>query len=326
MESTAKNQGVQVGMTRGAIRRHLSKKIEEWAATLPDHLAKDAKNGCIVAGGAIASMLLGERVNDYDFYFESIDLAERIAKHYVGVFQPQIDAVNDLKPALLRTSVKNIFGEDETRLVLRIASAGVLGDADSQYKYFEQHPEDASGEFVEEVFRRFEANQLKASEELRRATMSDKYRPILMTDNAISLSGCIQIVIRFHGPPEIITKTFDFEHCCATYYHKRNELNVSCTTLEALLARRLVYSGSYYPLCSLFRIRKFIKRGFSITAGQMLKIAFQISSADLKNQEVLREQLIGVDAAYFSQLMEGLKSQKEVDGMYLAKLVDEVFQ
>lgn len=39
----------------------------------------------------------------------------------------------------------------------------------------------------------------------------------------------------------------------------------------------------------------------------MLKMMFQISEFDLKNPDVFEEQLIGVDVAYFSALIEALR-------------------
>jgi hypothetical protein len=39
----------------------------------------------------------------------------------------------------------------------------------------------------------------------------------------------------------------------------------------------------------------------------MLKMMLQVSDLDLKNPDVLEEQLIGVDVAYFSTLIEVLR-------------------
>jgi hypothetical protein len=51
-----------------------------------------------------------------------------------------------------------------------------------------------------------------------------------------------------------------------------------------------------------------LKRGWNISAGEMLKVMFQISELDLKNPDVLEEQLIGVDVAYFSALINILRN------------------
>jgi hypothetical protein len=47
-----------------------------------------------------------------------------------------------------------------------------------------------------------------------------------------------------------------------------------------------------------------IQRGWTVNAGEILKMLFQVSELDLKNIEVLEEQLIGVDVAYFSLLIQ----------------------
>ena len=101
------------------------------------------------------------------------------------------------------------------------------------------------------------------------------------------------------------------------------------------MARELVYVGSKYPLCSVIRTRKFLKRGFTINAGQYLKMAFQISSLDLTNIAVLEDQLTGVDVAYFATLIDALQkhSEKEkeegrefkLEYGYLAAIIDKIF-
>ena len=61
--------------------------------------------------------------------------------------------------------------------------------------------------------------------------------------------------------------------------------------------------GSKYPLCSIIRTRKFIQRGYTINAGQYLKMAMQLNELDLKDVSVLQDQLIGVDSAYFDMVI-----------------------
>jgi hypothetical protein len=102
--------------------------------------------------------------------------------------------------------------------------------------------------------------------------------------------------------------------------------------LESILTKRLKYQGSLYPLTSIVRVRKFLKRNWNIGAGELLKIMFQISELDLKDPDVLEEQLTGVDVAYFSQLIDALRlhSEKHVDftltSQYLNTLIDRMFE
>ena len=54
---------------------------------------------------------------------------------------------------------------------------------------------------------------------------------------------------------------------------------------------------------------------------------FQISELDLKNPNILEEQLIGVDVAYFAQLIEILRnvSPEKITSSYINEIIDRVF-
>ena len=54
-----------------------------------------------------------------------------------------------------------------------------------------------------------------------------------------------------------------------------------------------------------------LERGFNISALEQLKIMFQISQLDLTDPNVLEEQLIGVDVAYFSMLINMLRKDED---------------
>src|SRR5690606_21747234 len=134
---------------------------------------------------------------------------------------------------------------------------------------------------------------LRANENIENTEDKDKkYYPKFFSPNAISLSDDIQIVIRFYGTAEEIHKTFDFVHATNYFTHKEG-LVTNNEAIESLLTKQLKYQGSLYPLTTIIRIKKFLKRGWNINAGEMLKAMFQISELDLKNPDVLEEQLIG---------------------------------
>ena len=136
-----------------------------------------------------------------------------------------------------------------------------------------------------------------------------KYRPVFMTSNAITLSDKVQIILRFYGEPDEIHSNYDYIHCTCYWQSWDSELILRPAALEALLSRTLSYVGSKYPICSLVRLRKFVQRGWRINAGQILKIAYQISKLNLDDLSVLEDQLTGVDTAYFVQLIERLKKR-----------------
>ena len=135
------------------------------------------------------------------------------------------------------------------------------------------------------------------------------------------------MIVRFYGEPDSIHENYDFVHCTNYWTSWDRKLTLRPAAIEALLARELRYVGSKYPLCSLIRTRKFIQRGWAITAGQILKMAMQLNELDLTNVGVLEEQLTGVDTAYFEQIIKALRERdkEKVDTTYLVQLIDRLF-
>jgi len=168
----------------------------------------------------------------------------------------------------------------------------------------------------------------KLNEELKADPKKKPYRPIFLTDNAVSLANKVQLIIRFYGAPSQIHDNFDFAHAMCYYDFKEDKLSLPSEALEAILSKTLVYEGSLYPIASLFRIRKFMNRGWRISAGQMLKIIWQVNKLKLDDTAILREQLLGVDQAYMHQLITALSKvqpHEKVDGAYVAALIDKIF-
>lgn len=157
------------------------------------------------------------------------------------------------------------------------------------------------------------------------------FAPIFLSSNAITLAGYpypLQIVLRFWGEPDAIHDTYDFVHCTNYWEMATGKLVLRPEAMEALLSRTLVYRGSLYPVCSIMRLRKFIRRGWRINAGQILKILLQVSGLNLRDRKVLEDQLTGVDAAYFEQALmlcnEGL--DEPLDHCRLVEVLDRVFE
>lgn len=151
------------------------------------------------------------------------------------------------------------------------------------------------------------------------------YAPVMITTNAISLNNQIQIITRFTGTPEQIHSNFDFIHC-TNYYTPKDGLVLNVPALQAILSKELKYVGSKYPICSVFRLRKFIKREWTITAGEILKICWDISKLDLEDMTVFREQTTGVDSAYFSAIINILRrGDRPLDRTYLVELIDRIW-
>lgn len=315
------------GMKAKTIRKILRKLVDDWLATIEDSNVKQlAAKNTIITGGSIASMLLGEPINDFDFYFRDRETTLAVAKYYVARFQPEIRAGIPCK-----TYVDDSMSD---RIRVHIKSAGIASEEGTEqpYEYFESRPAEEADAYVGEVmtdpgdiedrYEETEALALQAKDDDK-----PKYRPVFMSTNAITLSHRIQIILRFYGEPSVIHENFDFVHCTNYWISNDNELTLRREAMETLLSRELRYVGSKYPICSLIRLRKFIKRGWTINAGQILKMATQISELDLKSIQVLQDQLTGVDAAYFVQLISQLKDKdsEKVNTAYLVEIIDRMF-
>jgi len=331
-------------MKSKTINAVLNKKLDDWAESVDDiEIQNIIKDKSIITGGCIASMLLGEPVNDYDVYFKDYDSCLRVTEYYVNKFSETnnldifiksgdelfgIHTDDDMNMHKLKQDElrdKGMIDEDNPRIRIVIKSAGVA-QAVAQAKESDRITDVVDPDLITEP-------PIVAPE----SEDKPKYQPIFMSANAITLSNKIQIINRFYGSPEEIHDNYDFTHC--TNYWESNESNENTKSklvlnplaLECLLSRTLLYQGSKYPLCSIIRTRKFIKRGWNINAGQYLKMAFQISKLDLTDLDVLEDQLIGVDTVYFMNLIDHLKETKAnnpdmtMDSTYVTEIIDKIF-
>lgn len=318
---------VRRGMKPKTIRKVLNKLMESWLATIENkELVEKIKRDTIVTGGSIASMLMGEPINDFDVYFTTRDTTLAVAKYYLERFESGV--TNGIKCKMYVDDSK----PDRVAIVIKSAGITSENETDKAYNYFEGRPAEEAEAFVGEVMidpGDIEDRYEETEELALRAKDEDKpkFRPVFMSTNAITLSHRIQIILRFYGEAETIHTNFDFVHCTNYWTSKNDELTLRSAALECLLTRELRYVGSKYPICSIIRLRKFIKRGWVINAGQILKMAMQISELDLKSIPVLQDQLTGVDAAYFVQLISQLKEKdpEKVNSTYLVEIIDRMF-
>lgn len=288
-------------MQRKTINKVISKKVDEWLETITDApLKKDVRKSLLVSGGCITSLFLNQPVNDFDVYIQDINVLYRLANYY---FPNKV--IDGRKREQYLEDLKRSNGYSVT--------------------------EDMGAEFVR--YKNLKADQIKMDVPkygekftLEKGNDAPKYQVAFISENAISLTDQIQIVTRFSGTPEQIHVNFDFMHA-TNYFTFENGLVTNIVALESTLTKELKYQGSLYPLTSIIRMKKFIMRGWKISAGEMLKMMFQVSELNLKNPQILEEQLIGVDIAYFGVLIEILKDvpEEKITAPYLNALIDKVF-
>lgn len=279
------------------IKKIISKKLEDWLMTIEDsNLRKDVKANILVSGGCITSLFQNLPVNDYDVYIQDMNVLLRLANYYCP---------NDV-----------LDGRKRQEYLAEIDSAYDI-DNNNLSKIAVRYKTLKSGQI------KLNINSVGVKMVIEEGK---KYQVSFLSQNAISLTDDLQIVLRFNGTAEQIHKTFDFIHA-TNYFTFADGLVTNIEALQCILTKNLKYQGSLYPLTSIIRMKKFLLRGWSINAGEILKIMFQISELDLKNVEVLEEQLIGVDIAYFAKLIEVIRTvnPEKITSSYLSEIIDRVF-
>lgn len=330
------------------IKMLLRKKINGWLNSIKDEaLREDCRKNAVVTGGCIVSLLLREDVSDYDIYLKDYSVVVRLANYYLEAFK-EIRKKRGFEdgPSMSVEEITDVRGKPRVRI--KVKSAGIASDTDKpdDYQYFEQHADQVGQDYLNDVFedeqkrveieqqlslKPNEVNHFSSAEDKEKAKQTaytpEKYAPKYLSSNAVSLHGDMQIILRFYGEPADIHDTFDFVHATNYWQSCDGQLVLNAPALEAILTKSLVYQGSHYPVATMFRVRKFVAKGWTINAGQLLKIAMQVSKLDLHDFNILEDQLTGVDVAYFEQMISRLKTRDEtkVDDAYLLELIDMLF-
>lgn len=301
-------------MKRRTIKTILNRKFNRFLNSIKDdEVRKLVDNNTIITGGAITSLLLNEKVNDFDLYFKDRDTVEAVAGYYVKQF------LKDYKGELSDHIRLDTTG-DRVRVVVQSAGVAHVDGEDGGYSYFELG--DPSSTDVEEyIDAAVKVSKKKEDKKARR-----NFEPLFLSGNSITLANDVQLVIRFWGTPEEIHDNYDFVHCMNYWDSETGELHLNPLALEAILNKQLIYHGSKYPIASIIRSRKFIERGWTITAGEYLKMVFQCQDLDLLSPDVLIDQLMGVDMAYFVELIRAISEgeQERLDRSYVMQLIDNL--
>jgi hypothetical protein len=357
-------------MKKKTINAIITKKVNAWLDSIEDkELVLKIKNDIVVTGGCITSMLLNEDVNDFDIYLKTKQSLKAVCQYYCNRFNENnqgkgnkvghalhawvLDGqdVEDWKngnkklndfafdyPNIPYTSVKGwAYNKDDEHVTAYMNVSGMLlNTPPDRIKVMINsdgvaEDSDFKADKVEYDIPNY-LDALSDGDQIPGQALEEKpkYKPVFLSSNAITLSDKIQVVVRFYGEPDKIHENYDFVHC-TNYWTFQEGVVLKQPALEAIMNKELVYVGSKYPICSLVRTRKFIKRGWQINAGQYVKMSFQISKLDLTNIFVLEDQLVGVDSIYFLNFIKALKEKQMKDSnfvlnqQYLSTVIDKIF-
>jgi len=356
-------------MKSKTINAVISKKVGQWLDSIDDKELRDKLVGnVIVTGGCITSMLLNEQVNDFDIYITKKSLVKELSQYYCDQWNDEHGDVQNKVGGTAEAYVLDGEDVEAWKDGRKNLSSFTLGYKDMTYHDAMEWNSDGSAherpsnmilntdkdrikiiinsdgvaqsETIDTVADNVEYDINDFLDEVNedKTNVDDdtkkKYRPIFLSSNAITLSNKIQIIIRFYGEPSVIHENYDFIHT-TNYWTHRDGVVLNQRALEAILNKELFYSGSKYPIASIIRTRKFLKRGWQINAGQYLKMAFQISALDLNDISVLEDQLVGVDSIYFLHFIRVLhenilsgkinKEEVTIDSTYVVSVVDKIF-
>jgi len=338
-------------MLEKTMKQVLIKKVNKWLDTITDEGVKRAiKEDLVITGGCFVSMLNNESPNDFDCYFKTKDTVLKVARYYANLWneikgkqanqlthKSKIFVLDGAKPdqeILDYYQVKDIkdsmavmlSNTSPERVKIIFPSDGIIGDPEEVRADEELGTPEG---FISNLSAVTEVDEVEADKVIEQC--KQEYFPVFFSTNAITLSGGIQLIVRFYGEPSEIHDTFDFVHTKAYWTMKEKDIVIPKDVYETVINKTLRYSGSKYPVCSLFRLRKFLSRGWTINAGQMLKIAMQISELDLSDINVLEDQLVGVDSLYFANLIDQfhrMKKEKEdfdLTSSYVVSIIDKIF-
>ena len=145
-------------------------------------------------------------------------------------------------------------------------------------------------------------NALSVKKYYKNKEKTEKFHVKLITDNSINLSDKIQMIIKFTGKPEDVVDSFDWKHI-KSYFIYPDKLFLIDDVYKLVMEKELVYTGSEYPLSSLLRTRKFIKKGWHISTVTMTNIILDVVKAfynpkKLYNQSGVVENNIQNDDEY----------------------------
>lgn len=181
--------------------------------------------------------------------------AKQIEKLLTGVMNNFLDSIND-------PEIKTIIKENAYITGGCIPSM-LIDEFVNDYDIYFYIKED-----TEKVKNYFENSHTKNKD--------DKFHVKLITENAINLFDKIQLITKFVGTPEEVTHKFDWQHIKSWYSCKEEKLYLTPDVYQLVVEKELIYTGSDYPLSSLMRLKKYIKKGWNVSNTTILHIALDI--------------------------------------------------
>lgn len=100
---------------------------------------------------------------------------------------------------------------------------------------------------------------------------------------------------------------FDFTVCMGAYSFHSDLFYYEEQFVWDNLTKTLIFNPhGEYPICSLYRTKKYTKNGFNISGVELTKIALAINNLKMRTYKDLKHQLQGIDTVVFEKLTSEL--------------------
>jgi len=152
--------------------------------------------------------------------------------------------------------------------------------------------------------------------------LKKEYKDMSMTSNAYSFfrkknKTRIQLirVFIFKDVNDIFGK-FDFTVCMGAYDVSHSEFIFGERFFRDNSSKRLVINlETEYPLNTMLRIRKYLKKGYRITGMEMVKLGLAVNNLKIENHADLQHHLMGIDTMILQDFFD--QNGEKVDDVIL---------
>lgn len=149
------------------------------------------------------------------------------------------------------------------------------------------------------------------------------------TKNNLVLQAILLPGMICSNPRDIIDQ-FDYTICMGLFDFDTDLFILNERFLEDIARRELHYNVfGKYPLSSLFRLKKYLKKGYVISGSEIIKLGLSINNLRMENYIDLKAQLQGIDTLFLKDLTDTLLSpeyaDKKYDFMVFMNLINEYF-
>lgn len=161
------------------------------------------------------------------------------------------------------------------------------------------------------------------------------YSPEVETEHVVSykIDNIIFQLIKFDemfNVVEYLLAKFDFRVCMAAFSFKEKKFYIDENFLHDLAKKELVYNIGDFPIATLFRLRKFLYKGFKISGCNIIKLALRVNNIEIKTYKQLKRQLIGIDTVFLKDLLNDLEDEqykeKQYDFALFLRMIDQYIQ